>query len=318
MTKTISIKDINEASNRINGIINKTPILTSSFIDNLSGSNLFFKCENFQKVGAFKFRGASNVLSLLNKESIKKGVATHSSGNHAQALALAAKNYGVPAYIVMPQNAPKVKVNAVMAYKAKITFCEANLKAREETLKEIIQETNATFVHPYNDFDIIAGQGTASLELLKEVPDLDIIISPIGGGGLCSGTLIYSKEHKPSLKVYGAEPSGASDAKKSLALGELQPSINPKTICDGLLTSLGDKTFSIISHYIDDILLVDDNEIISAMKLIWERMKIIVEPSSATVLAVVLKYPEHFQSKKIGLILSGGNVDLNNLPWSQC
>jgi threonine dehydratase len=247
----------------------------------------------------------------LPKEKLGKGVATHSSGNHAQALALAARELGIPAYIVMPNNSPKVKIAAVEGYGANITFCEPNLQARESTLAQIVTETNAEFIHPYNREDIIAGQGTAALELLEDYPDLDIVMAPVGGGGLLSGTAIYSKGIYPKLKVYAAEPTGADDAYRSLRSGNLEPSVNPNTICDGLLTSLGELNYGYIKQYVDDILLVNDEQIIEAMRLIYERMKIVVEPSSATVLAAVLANLELFESKKVGLILSGGNVDLN-------
>lgn len=298
------------AHQRIAPLINRTPVMQSSQLNIIAGAKLYFKCENFQKVGAFKYRGANNTLLTLPKEILSKGVATHSSGNHAQALALSAKNFGSKAYIVMPNNSPKVKIEAVKGYGAKITFCEPTLKARESTLQQIVSETGAEFIHPYDRSEIIAGQGTAALELLQDYPDMDIIVAPVGGGGLISGTAIYSKGFNPKIKIYAAEPLGANDAYKSFNSGFLIPSENPKTICDGLLTSLGQLNFTYIKQYVDDILLVDDTQIINAMKLIYERMKIIVEPSSAITLATVLAYPSIYENKKIGLILSGGNVDL--------
>lgn len=303
-------QDIENAYKRIVKQINRTPVLISSQINSITGAELYFKCENFQKVGAFKYRGASNTLLLLSKERRSKGVATHSSGNHAQALALVAKNLGVKAYIVMPENSPSVKITAVEGYGAEITFCKPTLEARESTLQSIIDKYGAEFIHPYNREEIITGQGTASLELLEEVPNLDIIITPVGGGGLLSGTAIYSKNHNSKIKVYGAEPQGASDAHSSLHQQKIIPSINPQTICDGLLTSLGTLTFDYISNYVDDILLANDKQVIEAMKLIYERMKIIVEPSSAITLAVVIANPDIFVGRKVGLILSGGNVDM--------
>ena len=303
--------EIQQAHKRISSKTHRTPVLTSTLINEVAGAELFFKCENFQKVGAFKYRGATNALLSLPKEKLHKGVATHSSGNHAQALALAASELGIPSYIVMPNNSPKVKIAAVEGYGANITFCEPNLQARESTLERIVTETNAEFIHPYNREDIIAGQGTAALELLEDYPDLDIVMAPVGGGGLLSGTAIYSKGINPKLKVYAAEPTGADDAYRSMQSGSLEPSVNPNTICDGLLTSLGELNFGYIKQYVDDIFLVNDEQIIGAMKLIYERMKIVVEPSSATVLAAVLANLELFESKKVGLILSGGNVDMN-------
>ena len=306
-------EDVINSYSKINSIVNKTPILTSSYLNELSNCQLYFKCENFQKVGAFKYRGASNAILNLNDSEKSKGVATHSSGNHAQALALAAKNQGVKARIVMPSNAPKVKYNAVIDYGAEVTLCEPTLEARESNLNDIISNYGSTFIHPFDNPFVIAGQGTSSLELLNEVNDIDIIITPVGGGGLLSGTAIYSKYHNPDIIVIGAEPLGANDAFKSFKSKKLIPSTNPNTICDGLLTSLSERTFSIILDKVDNILLVDDNEIKEAMKLVWQRMKILIEPSSATVLAVVLKYSEFFNGKKVALIISGGNFDIDHL-----
>ncbi len=308
----LTIADIRKAHERIAHKVHRTPVLTSSQLDELVGANLFFKCENFQKIGAFKYRGATNALLSLSEVKLAKGVATHSSGNHAQALALAARELRVPAYIVMPSNSPKVKTDGVRGYGAEITFCEPNLQARESTLAKIVAETGAEFVHPYNRDEIIAGQGTSALELLTDYPELDIVIAPVGGGGLLSGTAICSKGINPKIKVYAAEPQGADDAYRSFYSDALVPSTNPKTICDGLLTSLGELNYGYIKQYVDDILLVDDKEILAAMKLIYERMKIVVEPSSATVLATAIRHKELFANKKVGLILSGGNVDLQS------
>lgn len=308
-------QDIIEAHERINNQIHRTPILSSSAINKIAGCEIYFKCENFQKVGAFKFRGASNAVLSLDNEELQKGVATHSSGNHAAALALAAKMKDVPAYIVMPRTAPQIKKIAVEGYGAKIIFCEPTQQAREDTLNKVVRETKATFVHPYNNYSVIAGQATCAKEILEEIADLDFIIPPVGGGGLSSGTCLSTKYFSTKTKVIGAEPKGADDAFRSLNDKTIYPSVNPKTICDGLLTSLGDKTFTILSREIETILTVSDETIIEAMKLIWERMKIIVEPSSAVTLAIVLENKEKFAGKKISLIISGGNVDLTKLPW---
>ncbi|HLO92188.1 MAG TPA: pyridoxal-phosphate dependent enzyme [Lentimicrobium sp.] len=309
-------QDIEQAAIRIQPYIHRTPILTSSAINDTAGCSIYFKCENLQKAGVFKARGASNAVFSLTEEEIKKGVATHSSGNHAAALALAASLKKCNAYIVMPSNANKQKVKAVKSYGGQITFCEPTLQAREDTLSDIIAKTNAIEIHPYNNFNIIAGQATAAKELLEDYNDLEIIMTPVGGGGLLSGTALSAFYFGNNLMVIGCEPSGADDAKKSFSSKTLVPSVSPNTIADGLLTSLGSITFEVILNYVHDILLADDNEIISAMRLIWERMKIIVEPSSSVPLAVVLKNKELFAGKKVGIVLSGGNVDLNQLPFN--
>ncbi len=313
--KIPSQDDIIKAASLIKPYIHNTPVLTSSAINKITGGNIFFKCENFQKVGAFKIRGAVNAVFSLSKEEIKKGVATHSSGNHAAALALAARYRGVKAYIAMPETAPEIKKRAVEGYGAIITFCKPTLKAREDTLKEIVNKTGATSIHPYNNYQIISGQGTAGMELLNEVGKLDKVIVPVGGGGLASGTGIIVKSMFPETEVIAAEPAMADDAYRSFYEGKIFPSVNPKTIADGLLTSLGDKTFHIIRHYFDSIVRVDEDSIIEAMRLIWERMKIIVEPSSAVPLAAILSSAIDVKDKKTGIILSGGNVDLDQLPW---
>lgn len=307
--------DINKAAQRIKPFINKTPVLTSDSINKISGARIYFKCENFQKVGAFKMRGATNKLLKLDRDILKNGVVTHSSGNHAQALALSAKLNDIKAYIVMPKNAPKVKIDAVKGYGAEIIFCEPTLQARETNAQKIIDTKNAFFVHPYDDYDIIEGQGTAAKELLEEIDNLEIVMAPVGGGGLLSGTAIHTKDQSENIKVYAAEPEGANDAFKSFKAGKHIPSENPDTICDGLLTSVGEKNYKIIMQKVDDILTANDNEIINAMRLIWERMKIIVEPSSAVPLAVILKNPELFEDKNVGVIISGGNVSMDKLPW---
>ncbi|MBW6492106.1 MAG: pyridoxal-phosphate dependent enzyme [Lentimicrobium sp.] len=304
-----------DASIRINPYINRTPVLTCNTIDKLTGGNLFFKCENFQKAGAFKSRGATNAVFLLQDNEFVNGVATHSSGNHAAALSLAAKRRGIKAHIVMPDNSNKVKIRAVENYGGIITFCEANLQSREDTLKNVIEATGATEIHPYNDYRIIAGQATAGMELLEDLPDLDLIIAPVGGGGLLSGTALAAKYFGKKTKVIAAEPAGAPDAYKSFHSGTFVPSVSPETIADGLRTSLGSLTFPLILEHVHDIVLVSENGIIDAMRLIWERLKIIVEPSAVVPLAAILEGKINVKGKKAGIILSGGNVDLDNLPF---
>lgn len=306
-------KDISEAYERIREIAHRTPILTNNSINEICGCEIIFKCENFQKAGAFKFRGASNVVFSLSKEELSKGVATHSSGNHAAALALAAKMRNTKATIVMPQNAPEIKKKAVKSYGADIIFCEPTLKSREETLTKFINESGAIFVHPYNDYRIIAGQATAAMELIEDYGKIDYLLAPISGGGLLSGTALSAHYLSEKTKVIGAEPKGADDAFRSLRDGIIYPSENPDTICDGLRTAFGEKTFSISRKFVDEIITADDKDIIEAMRLTWERMKIIIEPSSAVPLAVVMNNKSKFKGKQVGIIVSGGNVDLNNL-----
>jgi threonine dehydratase len=310
-----TLSDIQSTHKRIRPFIHRTPVLTSQQLNRIFGCELYFKCENFQKVGAFKFRGATNAVLSLADDQKKHGVVTHSSGNHAAALALAARMNGIKAYIVMPENAPSVKKDAVAGYGASITFCKPTLQAREETCRTIMEKEGATLIHPYDNFNVICGQGTASLELLEDVGDLNVIIAPIGGGGLMSGTSTCAKGINDRIKVIGAEPLNANDAWKSFKTGILTPSVNPLTIADGLLTSLSELTFSVIRKNVDDIFTAQEESIISSMKLIWERMKIIIEPSSATVLAVIKENPGFFKGKKVGLIISGGNVDLKRLPF---
>ncbi len=310
-----AIEDIRAAYERIKPFINRTPVFTSSQINRLFGCNLFFKCENFQKVGAFKFRGATNAVLLLDDEKKKNGVITHSSGNHAAALALAASMNHIKSYIVMPETAPEIKKRAVAGYGAEITFCKPTLESREATCRLIMNEKKTMLIHPYDNFDVICGQGTASLELLEEVNNLDCIIAPIGGGGLISGTSVFVKGADKRIKVIGAEPANADDAWRSFTSGKLVPSVNPLTIADGLLTSLSQLTFHIILNNVDEIFTVKEESIVNCMMLIWERMKIVVEPSSATVLAAVKENPDFFEGKRVGLIISGGNVDLKKLPF---
>jgi threonine dehydratase len=307
--------DILNAAKRIQPSLHRTPILTCSAINHLIGADIFFKCENFQKAGAFKSRGATNAVLSIDPYDLKQGVATHSSGNHAAALSRAAQLKNIPAYIVMPENSSKVKIAAVKTYGGKITFCKPTLQAREEKINEVLNETNAFEIHPYNNYVVITGQATAALEFFEDQPDLDVIITPVGGGGLLSGTALAAHYFSPATKVIGAEPSAADDAYQSFYQKRLIPSVNPDTIADGLLTSLGSLTFPIIRRLVNDIITVNDQATIEAMKLVWERMKIIIEPSSAVALAIVIKHKHRFAGQKIGIIISGGNVDLMHLPW---
>jgi threonine dehydratase len=309
------ITTIREAAARIKPYAHRTPVMSCKSINAMVGAELFFKCENFQKVGAFKFRGASNAVFSLDGGEAARGVCTHSSGNHAQALALAARMRGIAAHIVMPSNAPKVKAAAVEGYGGRIVFCEPTLAAREETLRRVVEETGAAVVHPYNDVRIIAGQGTCAMELIEEAPGLDIIMAPVGGGGLLSGTALSAHYLSPGTRVVAAEPKGADDASRSFHGGSFVPSVNPKTIADGLLTSLGDITFPIIQKHVSDIVTVSEEFIVKAMRHTWERMKIIIEPSSAVPLGSILEGNLDVKGKRVGIILSGGNIDLERLPW---
>ncbi|MAZ36262.1 MAG: serine dehydratase [Crocinitomicaceae bacterium] len=311
----VSKKHIESAHQRIQPYIHNTPILTSSILNGLTGAALYFKCENFQKIGAFKARGALNFALQLSKEELKNGLCTHSSGNHAQAVALAAQLLGTKAYIVMPKTAPQAKVDATKGYGAIVTFCEAILQAREDTLATIQQKTKAVFIPPYNHDWIIEGQATCAKEILEELDALDFVITPVGGGGLLAGSALAAKYFSPKTTVIGAEPEGADDAYRSFQTGILITSEHPNTIADGLLTSLGPINFEIIKQHVSEINLVTDEEIVAAMKLIYQHLKIVVEPSSATVLALVLKRKAFFKEKRIALILSGGNVDLGKLPF---
>jgi threonine dehydratase len=307
----IKLTDIQDAYARIRPYIHRTPVLSSRSINEILGAEFFFKCENFQKAGAFKFRGATNTVLSLTGEELARGVGTHSSGNHAAALALAARSAGVPAYIVMPRTAPEIKKIAVAGYGGRITFCEPNLEARESTMAEVERETGCTFIHPFNRLEIIAGQGTAALEMLEECPDLEIIMAPVGGGGLISGTAIAAKSLSPGITVWAGEPSNADDALRSVQSGTIQPALPPNTIADGLLTSLGTMTFEIIRNRVDRIQLCPEESILAALRLIWERMKIIIEPSSAVPLGALMANPDTgWKGKKIGIILSGGNCQI--------
>lgn len=308
-------ENIAAAHERIKPYIHRTPVQTSSSINKITGGNLFFKCENFQKVGAFKFRGACNAVFSLTDEEASRGVATHSSGNHAAALALAARMRGIEAYIVMPENAPEIKKKAVAGYGANITFCKPTLEARESTLADVVTRTGATEVHPYNNFNVICGQGTAAKELIEDYGSFDLILAPVGGGGLLSGTAISAKHLCPDSNVIACEPAGADDAFRSFRDGKIYPSVNPKTIADGLLTSLGSLTFAIVREKVDEVVTVSEEAIVEAMRLVWERMKIIIEPSSAVPLAAILEKKVDVSNKKTGIILSGGNLDLGRLPF---
>jgi threonine dehydratase len=319
MTSTLpqapTLEDINQAHGLIKPYIHRTPVMSCQGINRIVNASIWFKCENFQKVGAFKARGATNAIRNLSKTKLQQGVATHSSGNHAQALSWAAKLAGTEAHIVMPSNSSKVKVEAVRGYEGAITFCEPTLEARETTLAKVIKRTGATEIHPYNNLKIIAGQATATVELLDERKDLDIVMAPVGGGGLLSGTALACHYLAPRIRVIAAEPVQADDAFRSFTQRKFIPSANPNTIADGLRTSLGSLTFPIILAFVDRIITVREDSIISAMKLLWERMKVLVEPSAAVPLAALLEGQEELREKKIGIILSGGNADLENLPW---
>jgi len=307
--------DLTAAAERIDPHIHHTPVLTCGYLDQQCGTELFFKCENFQKVGAFKFRGACNAVFSLSPEELARGVAAHSSGNHAQALALAARLRQTQATIVMPENSTAVKIAAVRGYGAEVVLCPATTEAREAETARVVRETGATLIHPFNDSRIIAGQGTAALELLEEIPDLDLLLAPVGGGGLLSGTTLAAQNFSPRIRVVGAEPSAADDAKRSLETGTLQPSIDPQTIADGLRTSLGELTFQMIRDGVERIVTVDEAAIIEAMRTVWMRMKILIEPSAAVPVAALLTGGLEVSGQRVGVILSGGNVDLDALPW---
>ncbi len=316
-TYACDLAAVREAAARIKGTVHRTPVMTCDTLDRLAGRRLYFKCENLQKVGAFKYRGATNAVLKLTDAEAARGVVTHSSGNHAQALALAARVRGIPAYIVMPKNAPAVKRAAVEGYGGQVTLCEPNLAAREETAARLVKETGAALIPPFDHVDVIAGQGTVALELLEDVPDLDAIITPVGGGGLLAGCTVAARELKPGIRVFGAEPLGADDAARSKAAGAWLPQTGPHTIADGLLTSTGELTWPIIRDLVERIFTVTDDEIRVAMRLVWERMKLIVEPSGAVGAAVALTAA--FKSlagvNKVGIVFSGGNVSLDKLYW---
>ena len=316
MALPVSIDDVLAAAERIRRHAHRTPVLTCAALDAMTGARLFFKCENLQKVGAFKFRGACNAVMALSDAEAARGVATHSSGNHAAALALAARLRGIAAHVVMPRTARAIKKAAVAGYGALISECEPTLAAREAALAAVVAQTGATVVHPYNDPRVIAGQGTAALELLAEVDGLDMILAPVGGGGLLSGTAVVAAASSPGTAVWGAEPAAADDAQRSLAEDRIVPSVNPQTIADGLLTSLGPNTFAILRALAAGIVTVSEDAIVAAMRHSWERMKVLVEPSSAVPLAALLEHRLAVAGKRVGIIVSGGNVDLDALPWA--
>ena len=311
----IDVGTIRAAHARIRPHIHRTPVLSSPALDEATGAQLFFKCENLQRVAAFKARGACNAVLSLSAAEAKQGVVTHSSGNHGAALAWAARSRGIPAWIVMPSNAAQVKLDAVRGFGGTIRFCEPTVAAREAACAAVEAETGATLVHPYNDWRVIAGQGTAALELLEDEPELDAVITPVGGGGLLSGTAIAAKGLRPSIKVYGAEPAGADDAYRSLRAGRIIPQTDPHTIADGLRSSLGEKTFAVLSSTVDGIETASEEAIVLAMRLLWDKLKMIVEPSSAVPLAMLLERKISLDKLRVGVILSGGNVDLERLPW---
>lgn len=307
--------DLQGIYKRIAPHIHKTAVLNSRLINELAGCEVFLKCENFQKAGAYKIRGATNAILQLSEKERSRGVVTHSSGNFAQAVSLAAKNLGVPAYIVMPTSAPKIKKEGTLSYGGIVTECESTIEAREKTANDIKKKTGASFLHPSNDINVIHGQGTACYELLKEESDFDYIITPIGGGGLIAGTCLFTNAFSPNTEVIGAEPFEVDDAYRSLLSGKIETNETTNTVADGLRTNLGDQNFPIILEHVNQIIRVTEEEIVSAMRLVWERMKIIIEPSSAVAVAVIFREKELFKGKRVGVIISGGNVDLENLPF---
>jgi threonine dehydratase len=313
---TLDLPAIFAAQERIRPHIHRTLVLTSSRLDEASKASLFFKCENFQKIGAFKARGATNAVFALDDATARRGVATHSSGNHGAALARAAKLRGVTAHIVMPSNSAKVKIRAVESYGADVVFCEPTEEARETKCAEVIKNTRATLIHSFENKDVIAGQGTAAVELLEHVPDLDVVICPVGGGGLLSGTAVAAKSMRPEIKVIAVEPANADDAAQSFRAGRRLVTEKKFTIADGLRTNVGEPNFAIIQHYVDDIVTVSEEAIVSAMRTIWETMKIIVEPSAAVPYAAIVERVIDVSGKRVGIILTGGNVDLDALPWT--
>ena len=316
ITGEVNFEDVRAAGKRIAPHVHRTPVLTSELLDQIAGARLFFKCENFQKTGSFKIRGATNAVLSLPEEAARRGVVTHSSGNHAAALARAAQKRGIPAWIVMPSNAPAVKKAAVEAYGGKISECEPTLAARESTSQALLQRTGAQMIHPYDNRNVIAGQGTAAMELLEEIPDLDFILAPVSGGGLLSGTAIAAKSMNPKIRVIGCEPKNADDAFRSLASGKLEPAAKAETIADGLRATLCPLTFGILRERVDQIETVSEDEIVNAMRTLWERLKIVVEPSGAAAAApALLRRFSPAKDARVGIILSGGNVELSELPF---
>ncbi len=311
----VSLKDIESAHERIRPFIHRTPVLTNASLNKETAANLYFKCENFQKAGSFKIRGATNAVEMLSDKDFNKGVATTSSGNHGAALSMAVSRRGGSTKVVMPHNTPKIKVNNVLRNGGEVVWCDPDQKYRESVLKDVVKENGSTVVHPYNDECIMAGQGTCVKELLEDVPNLDVIVSPVSGGGLLSGSLIAAKGMNSHIKVFGAEPKEADDAYRSLKKGTIVSNKTIDTICDGLRAQIGTKTFPVIQDLVDEIITIEENEVIDSLRMIWERLKIIVEPSCSIALALVLKKKHLFKGQNVGLIMSGGNVDLNKLPW---
>ncbi|MGH8218159.1 MAG: pyridoxal-phosphate dependent enzyme [Steroidobacteraceae bacterium] len=311
----LALADIREAHARIRPFIHRTPILTSASLDGLAAARLFFKCENFQRIGAFKARGAHNAIFSLTEAQAARGVVTHSSGNHGAAVALAARNRGIPAYVVIPRTAAEVKKAAVARLGAAVTLCEPTLESREAEARRLIAETGASFVHPYDDLRVIAGQGTSAIEILEDQPELDVLICPVGGGGQLAGIAVAAKGLRPGIVIAGAEPAQADDASRSFRAGRIMPAGDPQTIADGLRSSLGESSFALIRAHVDEILTASEEAIIEAMRLVFERLKIVIEPSAAVALAVLLDRASPFRGRRIGVILSGGNVDLDRLPW---
>ena len=316
LSKSIDVDRIRAAHERIRAYIHRTPVMTSERVDEMSGASLFFKCENFQKIGAFKARGATNAVFALDEATAKRGVATHSSGNHGAAVARAAKLRGIPAHIVMPSNSAKVKIRAVEGYGAHIVFCEPTEEARETKCAEVIDKTGATLLHSFENENVIAGQGTAAVELLEDIPGLDVIMCPVGGGGLLSGAAIAAKSMRPQIKVIGAEPANADDAAQSFRAGRRLVTEKKFTIADGLRTNIGQPNFEIVQRCVDDIVTVSEEAIVSAMRTIWETMKIVIEPSAAVPYAAIMENKIDLREKRVGVILTGGNVDLDALPWN--
>ena len=317
MSLPVDLNAIRAAHERIRSQIHRTPVFTSDSLDKLTGAKLFFKCENLQKTGSFKFRGATNAVFSLSDAESARGVVTQSSGNHAAAISLAAWRRGIPAWIVMPRTAPRAKRQAVESYGGRVTECEHDMASRDAACKALQEKTGAVLIHPYNNERVIAGQGTAALELFEEVPDLDIVIAPVSGGGLLSGTAIASKSLRPSIRVVGAEPKNADDAYRSLAAGKIEPAAKTVTIADGLRATLCPLTFSVLRERVDEIALLNEEEILSSMKLLWERLKLIVEPSGAVSAGIVLEKKIPAEGKRVGIILSGGNLDLDHIPFTK-
>ena len=316
LVESLNLDTIRAAHERIRRYIHRTPVLTNSWLNDACRASLFFKCENFQKVGAFKARGATNAVFALDDETAQGGVATHSSGNHGAAVARAAKLRGIPAHIVMPSNSAKVKIRAVESYGAQVVFCEPTEESREIKCTEVINQTHATLVHSFENEHVVAGQGTAAIELLEDIADVDVIMCPVGGGGLLSGTAIAAKSMRPQIKVIAVEPENADDAAQSFRAGRRLVTEKKSTIADGLRTNIGEPNFAIVQSYVDDIVTVSEEAIISAMRTIWETMKIIIEPSAAVPYAAIADGVIDVNGKRTGIILTGGNVDLDTLPWS--